>query len=158
MRSERNSAVDFQGLTTKIKAWGISLGFQKIGISDIDLAQAEQRLDRWLQRGRHGEMGYMQSHGIKRSRPAKLVSGTLSVISARLDYLPPNIADSNRVMNNPSLGMISRYALGRDYHKVLRKRLQTLTHRLENEIGAFGYRVFSDSAPVMENPMAEKAG
>lgn len=158
MRSERNTAIDFQQLAIKIKSWGVSLGFQKIGISDVDLIQAEQQLNRWLQQGYHGEMSYMQSHGIKRSRPTELISGTHSVISARLDYLPPDTADADMVMNSPSLGMISRYALGRDYHKIMRKRLQKLTHQIENEIGDFGYRVFSDSAPVLEKPLAEKSG
>jgi len=158
MRSERNTVIDFQDLAKKIKSWGVSLGFQKIGISGIDLAQAEQRLNRWLQLGHHGEMDYMQSHGSKRGRPEELVPGTRCVISARLDYFPPDTADADKIMNNPSLGMISRYALGRDYHKIMRKRLQKLAHRMEEEIGNFGYRVFSDSAPVLEKPLAGKGG
>lgn len=158
MRSERNSVIDYVDLTRKIKSWGVSLGFQKIGISDIYLIQAEQHLQNWLGQNYHGEMAYMHSHGIKRSQPAKLVSGTQSIISARLDYLPPKSVDAESVMNDPSLGLISRYALGRDYHKVMRKRLQKLAYRIEGEIGKFGYRVFSDSAPVLEKPLAEKAG
>lgn len=158
MRSERNTAIDFTNLAQEIKSWGISLGFQKIGISDIDLTPAEQHLQNWLRQNYYGEMDYMQAHGTKRSRPAELIADTRSVISARLDYLPPDTADPESVMNDPSLGMISRYALGRDYHKIMRKRLQKLAHRIEKEVGDFGYRVFSDSAPVLEKPLAEKAG
>ncbi|MFV1997975.1 MAG: QueG-associated DUF1730 domain-containing protein, partial [Acidiferrobacterales bacterium] len=123
MRSERNTTIDFADLTQKIKSWGVSLGFQKIGISDLDLTQAEQHLVNWWQQNYHGEMAYMKRHGLKRSRPATLVPGTQSIISARLDYLPPDTADTESVMDDPSLGLISRYALGRDYHKVMRKRL-----------------------------------
>jgi len=158
MRSERNTTIDFADLTQKIKSWGVSLGFQKIGISDLDLTQAEQHLENWLQQNYHGDMAYMQRHGLKRSRPATLVPGTQSVISARLDYLPSDAADTESVMIDPSLGLISRYALGRDYHKVMRQRLQKLAHHIEEEIGGFGYRVFSDSAPVLEKPLAVKAG
>lgn len=158
MRSERSTALDFANLAQQIKSWGVSLGFQKIGISDIDLTPAEQYLQNWLQQNYHGEMDYMQDHGTKRSRPAELIVDTRSVISARLDYLPPDTADAESVMNDPSLGMISRYALGRDYHKVMRKRLQKLAQRIKKEVGDFGYRVFSDSAPVLEKPLAEKAG
>lgn len=158
MRSEIKTTIDFADLAQEIKSWGMALGFQKIGISDIELTSAEQQLQHWLQKNYHGEMSYMQRHGTKRSRPTELIPDTLSVISARLDYLPPDAADSDSVMNDPSLAMISRYALGGDYHKVMRKRLQKLAHRIEKEVGTFGYRVFSDSAPVLEKPLAEKAG
>lgn len=158
MRLERNTTIDFADLAQKIKSWGVTLGFQKIGITDIDLSSAEQQLQDWLHQNFHGEMDYMRIHGTNRSRPAELISNTISVISARMDYFPPDTADAESVMSNPTLGMISRYALGRDYHKVMRKRLQKLADHIEKEIGKFGYRVFSDSAPVLEKPLAEKAG
>ena len=158
MRSERNKSINFANLAQQIKLWGGALGFQKIGISDISLALAERRLQNWLQKNYHGEMNYMQRHGTKRSRPAELIADTVSVISARMDYSPPDTADSESVLGDSSLGMISRYALGRDYHKVMRRRLQDLADRIKKDVGSFGYRVFSDSAPVLEKPLAEKAG
>lgn len=145
-------------LAALIKTWGRELGFQQIGITDIDLAGHETRLLDWLAAGFHGEMGYMARHGVKRSRPAELVPGTVRVIAARMDYLPPDAADSWQVLNQPEQGYISRYALGRDYHKVLRSRLQRLADRIVAAIGPFGYRVFVDSAPVLEKALAEKAG
>lgn len=152
------SNTDFLQLAQDIKAWGIELGFQHIGIAGADLSSAEQHLLDWLHRGFHGEMDYMQRHGTKRSRPAELEPGTLSVISARMDYLPTNAADPDNVLQQAELGYISRYALGRDYHKVLRQRLQQLSTRIAQHIGPFGYRVFSDSAPVLEKALAEQAG
>ena len=145
-------------LTATIKTWGRELGFQQIGIAGIDLAEAEARLRDWLATGFHGAMDYMARHGIKRSRPAELVPGTVRVIAARLDYLPPAAADPWAVLRNPTLGYVSRYALGRDYHKVLRNRLQRLADRVVAAIGPFGYRVFVDSAPVLEKALAEQAG
>jgi epoxyqueuosine reductase len=145
-------------LAPAIKAWGLELGFQQIGIADTDLSLAERRLHDWLAAGRHGTMDYMARHGTRRSRPAELVSGTRSVIAARMDYLPEPHPDIERVLTDPARAFIARYALGRDYHKLLRRRLQRLAERISAEIGPFGYRVFTDSAPVMEKPLAERAG
>jgi epoxyqueuosine reductase len=145
-------------LAALIKTWGRELGFQQIGIAGIDLGESEVRLLDWLAVGFHGEMDYMARHGVKRSRPAELVPGTVRVIAARMDYLPPDIADSWQVLNQHDLGYVSRYALGRDYHKVLRSRLQRLADRIAAVIGPFGYRVFVDSAPVLEKALAAKAG
>ncbi|MGF1546283.1 MAG: tRNA epoxyqueuosine(34) reductase QueG [Thiotrichales bacterium] len=150
--------VDFDELARSIKSWGIALGFQAIGITDTALDRAEHHLQAWLEYGRHGEMDYMHRHGTKRSRPSELVPGTRRVISARLDYWPPQTADAWAVLAQPDLGFVSRYALGRDYHKVLRQRLRQLARQIEEVVGEFGYRVFSDSAPVLEKALAEKAG
>ena len=158
MHTARNNKIDLTRLATDIKAWGRELGFQRIGIADVELGDAETRLLNWLDRERHGEMHYMESHGTRRSRPQELQPGTLRVISARMDYLPGHAADSEAVMHNPSLGFISRYALGRDYHKVMRGRLQKLAERIESKVGPFQYRAFTDSAPVLEKALAEKAG
>ncbi len=144
-------------LANAIKVWGLELGFQQIGISNTTLDRAERHLDRWLNAGRHGDMGYMASHGHKRSRPDELIPGTISVISARMDNMPPEI-DSHAVLADSNLGYIARYALGRDYHKIVRNRLQRLATRIHDEIGDYSYRVFTDSAPVMEKPLATKAG
>ena len=145
-------------LAAAIKIWGRELGFQRVGIADIGLGEHEARLRDWLAAGWHGAMDYMVRHGSKRSRPAELVPGTVRVISARMDYLPPETADPWRVLGRPDLGYISRYALGRDYHKVLRNRLQRLAERIAAAVGPFGHRVFADSAPVLEKALAEKAG
>jgi epoxyqueuosine reductase len=152
------SAPELASLTTAIKIWGRELGFQQIGIAGIDLAVPEAQMLAWLAAGFHGAMDYMARHGIKRSRPAELVPGTVRVIAARLDYLPPAAADPWAVLRDPGLGYVSRYALGRDYHKVVRNRLQRLADRIAAVIGPFGYRVFVDSAPVLEKALAEQAG
>jgi epoxyqueuosine reductase len=149
---------DLHHLVDTIKHWGRQLGFQQIGISDIDLTEHEVHLLNWLRADYHGEMEYMARHGSKRSRPAELIPGTLRVISARMDYLPPAAADAATVLSDPQLAFISRYALGRDYHKVLRRRLQQLAERIEHHIGRYAYRVFTDSAPVLEKALAQKAG
>jgi epoxyqueuosine reductase len=145
-------------LRADIASWCRELGFQQSGVSDIDLAQAEARLAAWLAARFHGSMHYMERHGTKRSRPDELVPGTLRVISVRMDYLPEKQDDAIGLLDHPSRAYISRYALGRDYHKVLRGRLRALARRIEERIGKFGYRVFVDSAPVLEKPLAEKAG
>ncbi len=147
-----------QALAVKIKQWGKNLGFQEVGITDIQLTEAEQHLQRWLQNGFNGSMNYMVRHGELRSRPDRLLPGTVRVISVRLDYLPEPVNTSDQVLNNPIKAYISRYALGRDYHKLMRKRLQRLADQISNEIGPFGYRAFVDSAPVLEKALAEKAG
>lgn len=136
----------------------MELGFQQIGFSDIDLSEAEERLSAWLEKGFQGEMSYMARHGKKRSRPDLLVPGTVSVISARMDYLADDQERARSLLDHESKAYVSRYALGRDYHKVLRRRLRALASRIEKKIGPLGYRVFVDSAPVLEKPLAEKAG
>jgi len=151
-------AINYTRLAKQIKHWGREFGFQQIGITGIDLAEDETRLQDWLATGRHGEMQYMQRHGTRRSRPAELLPGTQRVISARMDYLPPGADHPQRVLNNPGLAYVSRYAMGRDYHKVLRQRLQQLADRIEEETGDFGYRAFVDSAPVLEKALARNAG
>jgi epoxyqueuosine reductase len=168
-------------LAFAIKAWGRELGFAEIGIADIELAQAEPGLQAWLDAGHHGEMDYMAAHGMKRARPAELVPGTIRVITARMNYLPKaSASDMNEAIVNasgvtqaahgewrdierrrasePGAAVVSVYARGRDYHKVLRNRLQQLADRIRAEVGDFGYRVFTDSAPVMEVALAEKSG
>ncbi len=134
------------------------MGFQQLGIADIDLAAHETHLLQWLDEGFHGEMDYMQCHGVRRSRPGELVPGTVRVICARMDYLSEQAQPAEALLAQPETALISRYALGRDYHKVLRKRLQKLASRIEGAIGPFGYRVFTDSAPVLEKALAAKAG
>ncbi|MBI5437173.1 MAG: tRNA epoxyqueuosine(34) reductase QueG [Nitrosomonadales bacterium] len=151
------SQTDYAALAANIKEWGRALGFQAVGISDTVLDDAEARLLEWLARGNHGEMDYMAKHGAKRSRPAELVPGTLRVISLRMDYYPANAKDGWEVLQNGSRAFISRYALGRDYHKVLRNRLEKLAEKIRAAVGDFSYRVFTDSAPVMEVELANKA-
>jgi len=149
--------VDYRALATRIKEWGRALGFQAVGISDTDLHEAEARLLQWLAQGYHGEMDYMAKHGVKRSRPAELIPGTVRVISVRMDYYPPNAKDAWEVMKDGSRAFISRYALGRDYHKVMRNRLEKLAKKIRAEVGEYKHRVFTDSAPVMEVELARKA-
>ena len=152
---------DLQELTRAIKAWGRELGFADLRIADVDLAHAEEGLRAWLAAGHHGEMDYMASHGMKRARPAELVPGTVRAIVARMDYLPLQDGWRERELARqlePGAAVVSMYARGRDYHKVLRNRLAQLAERVKAEIGEYGYRVFTDSAPVMELPLAEKAG
>jgi epoxyqueuosine reductase len=153
-----NPSFDYTQLAADIKRWGVDVGFQQIGISATELGADETHLLNWLAAGRHGDMDYMERHGVKRSRPAELTAGTLRVISARMDYDPPGARDAWDVIEDPSLGFISRYALGRDYHKILRARLQKLADRISSEIGSFGYRAFVDSAPVLEKALARNAG
>lgn len=147
-----------QSLTDDIRDWGRELGFDHMGISDTNLAEHEAYLMNWLQSGMHGEMDYMHKHGTKRSRPGELLPGTVRIISVRMNYLPPDALDPMQVLEDSSLAYISRYALGRDYHKVMRKRLQKLANHIENQVGSFGYRAFVDSAPVLEKALAHKAG
>jgi epoxyqueuosine reductase len=147
--------MDYEALAQSIKAWGSELGFQAVGIADADLSAAEPRLLEWLAQGWHGEMEYMARHGALRARPAELKAGTLRVISCRMDYA---VDPSEGISSERSKAVIARYARGRDYHKVLRDRLQKLCDRITAEAGAFGHRVFSDSAPVMEVELAARAG
>lgn len=148
--------IDWQQLAADIKQWGMELGFQQIGICDTDLTIAEAQLQDWLDAGYHGKMDYMARHGSKRTHPAELVPDTIRVIMGRMDYLPPNpnIKKTLRAKDN---AYISRYALGKDYHKLIRKKMQQLAIKIEQEIGSFTFRAFADSAPVMEKPLAVKA-
>ena len=146
-----------------MQAWARELGFSQIGVAGVDLSSAEPGLLQWLAQGFHGEMHYMQAHGLKRARPAELVPGTVSVITVRMDYLPQATADGWQAvewdrLKNPAEGIVSIYARGRDYHKVLRNRLQKLAERIAQEIGPFGHRAFTDSAPVLEAELASRSG
>ncbi len=149
---------DLAELTELIKIWGQELGFQQVGISDTNLADAEQHLDNWIAKGFHGDMDYMHRHGRKRSQPELLQPGTIRVISLRMDYQTEVNADLQSNLDTPQSAYISRYALGRDYHKLMRNRLQKLADRIQAKIGSFSYRAFVDSAPVLEKALAEKAG
>ena len=142
--------VDFSALTTIIKTWALEHGFQAVGISDTALHTEALGLQQYLDDGRHGSMDYMARHGMLRAEPAQLVPGTLRIISVRLDYTPEAAANSWQVMAASDKAFLSRYALGRDYHKVLRAKLQKLATRIEGAVNAVQYRVFTDSAPVME--------
>ena len=144
-------------LAQQIKVWGNELGFQETTIANVDLGEHEQHLQNWLANQYHGEMDYMARHGDKRARPAELEPGTLRVISIRMDYLP---ADTHviRILEDPNKAYISRYALGRDYHKMIRKRLAKLAKQIEAKIGSLSYRALVDSAPVLEKALAEKSG
>jgi epoxyqueuosine reductase len=133
-------------------------GFEALGVSDVDLAPDAARLDRWLAAGLHGEMGYMARHGTKRSRPDELVPGTLRVLSARMNYWPPDARDAQAALADDQAGYVSRYALGRDYHKLLRHSLQALSDDIVARVGPMGYRVFVDSGPVLEKALARNAG
>lgn len=148
-----------QQLAQDIKRWGLELGFQQVGISDIDLSVAETKLLNWLKNDHHGDMQWMAKHGEKRSQPQKLLAGTTRIISVRLNYMPTSeSALPFEVLNNSTKAYISRYSLGRDYHKLIRQRLQKLATKITREVGQFGYRAFVDSAPVLEKAIAEKAG
>ncbi len=162
MQEQKNrptlSDEELRQLADKIRRWSQALGFQQIGISDTDLSASELRLLNWLAQDFHGEMEWMQRHGSLRTRPQELVPGTLRIISVRMDYLPPTGREPHSVLDDPMLGYVSRYALGRDYHKIMRKRLQKLAQEIQAEIGPFGYRAFVDSAPVQEKALAQKGG
>jgi epoxyqueuosine reductase len=157
------STVDAAALLEKLRGWALELGFSQIAVADVDLSSAEPGLQAWLDAGHHGRMHYMAAHGMKRARPAELVPGTLRVITARMDYLPQGTGPGWQAiewagLGRPSQAQISLYARGRDYHKVLRQRLQKLAERLEAEVGPLGYRVFTDSAPVLEVELAARSG
>jgi epoxyqueuosine reductase len=152
------SSEQLAALAAQVKTWGAELGFQQVGVCDTRLDEHEQRLEQWLDEGLHGTMEYMSRHGRRRSRPGELVPGTVRVIAARMDYLHRAARPGEDLLDQPDKAVVSRYALGRDYHKVLRKRLQRLAGRIEAAVGPFGYRVFVDSAPVLEKALAEKAG
>lgn len=145
-------------LATSIRRWGFELGFQQIGIAGVTVAEDEDHLIRWLDLGRHGAMEYMPRHGRTRARPQELVPGTIRIISARMDYMPPHARAANEVLADGTLGYVSRYALGRDYHKVLRRRLAALAERISAACADTRYRVFVDSGPVLEKAYARNAG
>ena len=149
---------DWPTLAADIRQWGKALGFQEIGVAATDLAVEERRLLDWLAAGRHGAMDYMARHGATRARPAELVPGTIRVITARMNYRPPAARAGDDVLADPAKAYVARYALGGDYHKVLRRRLQRLAERMRAAIGDFGYRVFTDSAPVLEVALAARSG
>ena len=152
------STLSLAQLPEKIKTWARELGFEQTGIADCNLADAEQRLKDWLKLGYHGDMDFMAAHGTRRTRPAELVAGTRCVISVRMNYMPDEVKPAQSVLDDSESAYVARYAMGRDYHKVLRNRLEKLARRIREAVGDFGYRVFVDSAPVLEKPLAEKAG
>ena len=158
MKNTVNKEQDTRSLLENIRAWAYELGFDQLGVTDTDLHEHEVHLVNWLNNGLQGEMDYMARHGTKRSRPQELLPGTTRIISVRMNYLPPDARDADQVLEDSSLAYISRYALGRDYHKVMRKRLQALADKIQNQVGPFGYRAFVDSAPVLEKALASKAG
>ena len=149
---------DLQALAEDIKRWSGELGFQQTGIAGVELGDDEAHLRDWLAKGQHGEMDYMARHGDKRSRPAELQPGTLRVISVRMDYGTGDDAAAWRTLADGTRAYVARYALGRDYHKLMRTRLQKLADRIGEHVGPFGYRVFVDSAPVLERALARNAG
>ena len=151
------SHINYQELAEKIKLWGQELGFAQVGISDIDLSEHEQALNDWLANNYHGDMDYMEKHGLMRARAHELVEGTLRVISVRLDYLPTG-AKFARILKQKDHAYISRYALGRDYHKLMRKRLKQLGDKIKAHCQQLNFRPFVDSAPILERPLAAKAG
>ena len=151
-------ALDPASLAAEIKRWGRQLGFARIGVANIDLAGDEAHFLDWLRAGFDGEMRYMSRHGRKRSRPAELLPGTVSCISARLNYWPADARDALATLADGASAYVSRYALGRDYHKLMRHRLQRLCDRIGERVGPFGYRAFADSAPVLEKALARNAG
>jgi len=155
--------LDAVAWVSRIRAWAQALGFSQIGVAGVDLASAEPGLSAWLAAGFHGDMAYMAAHGLKRARPAELVPGTVSVITARLDYLPTDTPPDWRTreltrLQHPGEAVVSLYARGRDYHKVARQRLQRLCDQMRDALGPLGYRVFTDSAPVLEAELAARSG
>ena len=149
--------LDLNQLAQQIKQWGTELGFQQVGITDTDLSASEPKLQAWLDKQYHGEMEWMARHGMMRARPHELQPGTLRVISVRMNYLPANAAFA-RTLKDPALGYVSRYALGRDYHKLLRNRLKKLGEMIQGQCASLNFRPFVDSAPILERPLAEKRG
>ena len=152
------AAAEHSRIAAELPALAREFGFERAGVAGIDLARAEERLERWLELGRHGAMDWMARHGRKRTRPARLLPGTLRVLCFRMRYWPREAAPALAVLADPDRAYISRYALGRDYHRLMRRRLQKLAERIASVAGPIGYRVFVDSAPVMEKPLAAQAG
>jgi len=152
------AALDSAALLAEIRTWSEELGFARLGVANLALGTDEAQFRDWLSAGFHGEMAYMSRHGTKRTRPAELVPGTVSCISVRMNYWSADAEPADSVLANPRQAYVSRYALGRDYHKLLRNRLQTLCDRIAAAVGPFGHRVFTDSAPVLEKALARNAG
>jgi len=152
------AALDPDALLACVRAWAAEMGFTGLGIANIDLPADEAHFLEWLRLGFNGAMDYMSRHGSKRTRPAELIPGTVSCISVRMDYWPREAADAASTLTEGNVGYVSRYALGRDYHKLLRSRLQKLCDRIQEAVGPFGHRVFTDSAPVLEKALARNAG
>jgi epoxyqueuosine reductase len=157
-RTSADSILDATALLGDLRRWSEELGFARLGVAHLDLAPDEAHFLDWLRAGFNGEMAYMSRHGVKRSRPAELLPGTVSCISVRMDYWPEDAADAEATLADASAAYISRYALGRDYHKVMRARLQQLCDRIKSAVGPFGYRVFADTAPVLEKALARNGG
>ena len=155
--ASNNTPEDYNDLVEKIRDWAKQLGFSQLGICDVDLSKHEAYLKNWLANNYHGDMDYMQRHGLMRARPEELVPGSIRAISVRLDYLP-NEAKFASTLKNTSNAYISRYALGRDYHKLMRKRLQQLANKISEHCESLNFRALVDSAPILERPLAEKAG
>ena len=155
---EKDNQEYWNDLARNIVDWGKSMGFSAVGISHTDLGKDEAKLIEWLSQGMHGEMHYMEAHGYKRSRPAELVPGTISIISVRINYLSSSARSPTAVLRDPNKAYIARYALGKDYHKLIRKRLQKFADRINQEVNDLVCRPFCDSAPVMERPIAIQAG
>ncbi|HVO45645.1 MAG TPA: tRNA epoxyqueuosine(34) reductase QueG [Steroidobacteraceae bacterium] len=150
--------LDLHAAKASLIASARALGFSQLGVASVEIPEDERHLLHWLDEGFHGEMGYMERHGVRRSRPQEFVAGTVRVVSARMDYWPDGAADAQAVLENPGLGYVSRYALGRDYHKIMRRALARLAGDLCAHIGRFGYRVCVDTAPVLEKALARNAG
>ncbi len=153
-----SKAPSIETLNHEIRRWAVELGFSEVGIARPELAEDEQYLLRWLRDGRHGTMRWMGRHGTKRARPEQLVPGTARIISVRMDYRPPDLEADDAILADGRRAFIARYALGRDYHKLMRKRLQQLADRITEAAGPFGYRVFVDSGPVLEKALGRNAG
>ena len=160
---QSRTLIDGSQWVSRIQAWGLELGFSQIGVAGIDLSNAEPGLLAWLSAGFHGQMGYMEHHGLKRARPAELVPGCVSVVTARMDYLPAATPGGWQAieldrLQDPHEGIVSMYARGRDYHKVVRQRLHKLGARVQAGLGPLGFRAFTDSAPVLEAELAVRSG
>ncbi|MGJ8693232.1 MAG: tRNA epoxyqueuosine(34) reductase QueG [Thalassotalea sp.] len=153
----QNNTINYQALAEKIKVWGLELGFAEVGISDIDLSEHEPALLDWLAKDYHGDMDYMAKHGLSRARPADIQPGAIRAISVRMDYLP-QAAKFSKILKKSDHAFISRYALGRDYHKLIRKRLKQLGDKISAHCETLNFRPFVDSAPILERPLAEKSG
>ena len=158
MPTSKPKELDPHALLVDLRRWSQELGFARLGVAHIDLARDEAHFRDWLRAGFNGEMAYMSRHGTKRTRPAELLPGTVSCISVRMDYWPEDAADAAATLGDGKVAYISRYALGRDYHKLMRGRLQQLCDRITSAVGGFGHRVFTDSAPVLEKALARNAG
>jgi epoxyqueuosine reductase len=156
--SSKPKEFDAAALMADLRRWSLELGFARLGVAQLDLAQDEAHFLDWLRAGFNGEMAYMARHGVRRTRPAELLPGTVSCVSVRMDYWPEHAADAAATLDDRSVAYISRYALGRDYHKLMRARLQQLCDRIKSAVGPFGHRVFTDSAPVLEKALARNAG